>query len=129
MAAQHLSAWSPAAKGSAHTALLEFLDAGASSASLTIHDASDKLLVTVALTEPCGTVNGTTGALTLTPAGTGTGVDEGVPSYASLRDGSGTVHRSLPCEQGMSPVVNKCVLNVMSISVGTVVTVVSFGVS
>lgn len=126
MAAEYLTTWSPAAIIAAHTALLGLLDSDTNPAYVTVHDSTDTLLATITLQDPCGTVNPTTGALTLHPDGR----EESAPasgdaSYITVRDGAGSAHRSLPCQVGTSGVVGKCVLNSVAILAGTPVELVS----
>ena len=125
MAAQYLTAWNPDAIEAAHNALLGLLDAG-SNAKVTIHNSSDTLLATVTLTDPAGTVNGSTGKLTLTQSASTTAIADGTASYASLRDSADVVYRSYPCSAGSSPVVNTCVITDLSIADGQQVDILSF---
>lgn len=119
MAAEHLGSWSPAVLTAAHASLLALLDAAATPAKITLHSSADTLLSTVPLTQPAGSVDSETGALTLTPDGRDdSAVAGGVASYASIRDGDDTVLRSLPCISGMAPVPGYCVLNNLSIVEG-----------
>lgn len=129
MPAQYLTAWSPPAIIAAHTALVTVLSGGASTPKMTIHDSSDVLLATITLSDPVGTVNGSTGVLTITQAvRENSAPANGVASYASLRDGDNFVHRSVPCQQGTSPVAGYCVLNSLSIIAGSPVELVSLTV-
>lgn len=127
MPAPYLTAWNPTAIAASNTALLTLLDSHATlPAKITIHDAADVLLASIDLTDPAGTVSGTTGVLTLAqgaredaaPAG-------GTASYGTIRDGAGTAYRSLPCEAGAEPVVGKLVLNTLAIVQGAPVELVS----
>lgn len=119
MPAQYLDDWSPAFLVASHEALVTLIDAHATDpGSITIHDAADVLLATIPLTKPCGTVNQTTGALTLTTDGREENATAGTASYASLRDGAGAVYHSLPCEAGVEPVAGKVVLNTLAITAG-----------
>jgi len=126
MAAQYLTAWNPDAIEAAHTALLALLDADTGPAKVTIHDSSDTLLATVILTDPAGTVNSSTGQLTLTQEDGVNAVETGTASYASLRDGADVVYRSYPCSAGSTPVANTCVINDLSIEDGQQVDIISF---
>jgi hypothetical protein len=126
MAAQYLTAWNPDAIEAAHNALLGLLDADSNPAKVTIHNSSDTLLATVTLTDPAGTVNTSTGKLTLTQSASTTAIEDGTASYASLRDGAGVVYRSYPCSAGSSPVVNTCVITDLVLSVGQQVDILSF---
>ena len=126
MAASFLNVWSPPSIVAAHTGLLGHIDGGSGAGSLTIHRADDTLLATITLTRPAGTVNGSTGALTLTQA---TREDNapaaGDANYATIRDSSGTALRSMPCEAGLNPVVGKCVLNTVQVELGGRVELIS----
>jgi hypothetical protein len=126
MAAQYLTAWNPDAIEASHTSLLALLDGDTNPAKVTIHDSSDTLLATVILTDPAGTVNSSTGKLTLTPADGVNAVETGTASYASLRDGADVVYRSYPCSAGSSPVVNTCVITDLSIAEDQQVDILSF---
>ena len=126
MAAQFLTAWSPAAIAAAHTGLLGHIDGGSGAGSLTIHRADDTLLATIPLDRPAGTVDGSTGALTLVADGREDDAPAaGNANYATIRNSSGTALRSMPCEAGSSPVVGKCVLNTVEIELGGRVELVS----
>lgn len=129
MPAEHLNAWRPSAIAASHTALLALLDAGATPAKVTLHNDADTLLSTIPLTDPAGTVNGTTGELTLTPNGRDeSAAASGTAAYATLRDGDGTAYRSLPCQTGSFAVPGACVMNTLSIVAGGPVEIVSFSV-
>jgi len=69
MPAPSSATYSAAAKVAANTAFKILLDAESGPGSIAIRDNSDVLLAEIALTDPCGSVNGTTGQLTLTPDG------------------------------------------------------------
>lgn len=130
MAADYLNLWNPSAIAAAHTALLALLDGAATAAKVTLHDSADVLLATVPLTDPAGTVNAGTGALTLTPDGRDESADAGgTASYATLRDGDGLAYRSLPCQTGSFAVPGACVLNTLTIIAGGPVEIISFAVS
>lgn len=110
----------------AHTTFRDLLDAGSAGASIKIRDASDVLLAQVPLTDPCGTVNPTTGQLTLTPAGRDEGADTtGVAAYGELCDSTGAVHLSLPATVGTLPVAGAIVLNTLAVTGGAPVEVLS----
>lgn len=126
MAAEYLTAWRPSAIVASHTALLALLDGATTAAKVTLHDSSDTLLATVPLTDPAGTVNGTTGALTLTPNGRDESADAGgEAAYATIRDGDGLAYRSLPCQTGSSAVTGYCVMKSTTIVAGSPVEIVS----
>lgn len=129
MAAQYLTGWNPLAIVAAHTSLLALLDAQTGAASVTIHSSTDALLAQIDLTDPCGSVNGTNGVLTLTPNGREEAAPAGgAASYASIRDGAGTVMRSVPCQQGLTPVAGYCVMSNLLIVSGEPVEILSITV-
>lgn len=130
MAAEYLNTWNPAAIVAAHTALLALIDGATTAGKVTLHDEDDILLATIPLTDPAGTVNGSTGALTLTASARDESADaSGAASYATIRDGDDVAYRSLSCQAGSSAVANRCVLNTLSIIAGGPVELVSLVIS
>lgn len=125
MPAPAQATYSAAALIDAHEALLALIDAGASAAKVKLRDNADVLLGTVTLTDPAGSVNQTTGQLTLTPSGTGTAAADGTCTYGEITDSDDNVILSLPAEAGTSPVSGKIVINTLSIVTGAVITLVS----
>ena len=126
MPAPASATFSAAAKVAAQTSLLGLIDAGAGAGKLKIRNSSDTLLWEKDLTDPAGTVNGTTGILTITFAsGTTNAVATGTASYGEVTDLAGTVIWSAPCEAGSSAVVGKVVLNTLSVTSGSPLTAVS----
>ena len=126
MAAQYLNAWNPAAIAAAHTALIALLDGGATHGYIGIFDSGDTLLARIDLGTPGGTVNGTTGALTLAMDGREDSAPaSGTADYATIFNGDDTAYRSLPCQEGASAVSGACVLNTMSIIEGGPVEIIS----
>lgn len=118
--------FSVAARVAAHTALRDLIDAGASAGYIAVRGTALQLLATVPLSDPCGTVSGTTGQLTLSVAGPDAAADlTGAIAYAEVCDSAGTVHLALPAEAGTSPVVGKFVVNSLSVVAGTEVSVLS----
>jgi hypothetical protein len=123
MAAQYLTAWNPLAVVAAHDALVTVVG---SNAKITIHDTGDVLLAEMILSNPCGTVNGTTGVLTLSVATQeDSALATGVADYASIRKSDDTVLRSIPCMVGATPVAGYCVLNTLNINETSEVELVS----
>jgi len=127
MSASYLTAWRPDAIIAAHGALVTELGSGC---HVTVHDSADVELARIPLNNPVGTVDGTTGVLTITAAD----VDEsaaatGTASYATLRDGSDSAYRSLPCQQGAAAVLGYAVLNFLDITAGDRVALASFTVT
>ena len=126
MPAQYLNAWNPAAIVAAHTALLALLDGGATPGYIGIFDSGDTMLARIDLDTPGGTVNGTTGALTLATDGREDSAPaSGTADYATIFDGDGTAYRSLTCQAGSFPVSGACVLNTLSIIEGGPVEIIS----
>ena len=116
MAVPSVATYSAAALIAAHTAFRDLIDAGSGAGSIKIRDASDVLLAQIPLTDPCGTVNGTTGQLTITMDGRDESADaDGTAAYGEFCDSDGVVHLSLPAEEGSSAVSGKIVLNILSI--------------
>ena len=118
--------YSGAAKVAAHTSFRDLVDSGSGAGFVRIRDAADVLLATIPLSDPCGSVNGTTGQLTLSIAGPDTSADtNGTAAYGEICNSSGTVYLSLPTQAGSTAVSGKLVLNTLSIVSGTTVTLLS----
>lgn len=118
--------FSVAARVAAHTALRDLIDAGSSAGYIAVRGDALQLLATIPLADPCGTVNGTTGQLTLSIAGSDTSADAtGTAAYAEVCDSTGAVHLSLPAQAGTTWVAGKIVLNSLSIVTGTEVSILS----
>lgn len=109
----------------AHQAFLDLVDGGAGAGIIRFRDDSDTLLGTITLSDPAGTINVTTGQLTLTAASTSSAVATGTCTYGEICDSTGTVYLSLPTEAGTSPSSGKLVINSLSIVSGAVITLVS----
>ena len=126
MAVPTVATYSAAALVAAHTAFKDLIDAGIAGGSIKIRDAADVLLATVPLTDPCGTVNPTTGQLTITMAGRDESADAtGTAAYGEFCDSAGLVHLSLPAQAGSAAVSGKIVINSLSIVAGGPVEVLS----
>lgn len=126
MAVPSVATYSAAALVAAHTSFKDLIDAGVSAGSIKIRDASDVLLAQIPLSDPCGTVNGTTGQLTFSIAGPDSSADAtGTAAYAEFCDSAGTVHLSLPAQAGTVSVSGKIVLNTLSIIAAGPVSVIS----
>jgi hypothetical protein len=126
MAVPSVATYSAAALVAAHTAFKDLIDAGTAGGSIKIRDATDVLLATIPLTDPCGTVNGTTGQLTITMAGRDESADaNGTAAYGEFCDSNGLVHLSLPAQAGSAAVSGKIVINSLSIVAGGPVEVLS----
>lgn len=126
MPAPSVYTYSAAALVAAHTSFRDLIDSGASAGFIRIRDAADVLLAQVPLSDPCGSVNGTTGQLTLSIAGPDTSADaSGTAAYGEICDSDGDVHLALPAEQGTAAVSGKIVLNTQAIIIGGTVSVIS----
>lgn len=125
-APQYLTSWKPSCIVAAHNALLPLIVAGTGVPRITIHNSSDTLLAECPLIDTAGSVNQTSGLLTLTPDGREESAPAGgTPSYASIRDASGNELRSIPCKQGTTADPGWCVLSSMTIIQGEPVEIVS----
>ncbi len=123
MPAPTSATYSAQAKIDAHNALLLLLAAGAGTKRLEVLSAADTVLVTFELDDPVGTVNGTTGQLTLSfVATTVNGTTTGAAAWARLVNGSDVTHLSMPCAEGTVAVSGFAVLNQLSIVGGQPVT-------
>jgi len=126
MTAPSSATYSAAALVAAHTSFKDLIDAGSAGGSIKIRDAADVLLAQVPLSDPCGTVNGTTGQLTFSIAGPDSSADaSGTAAYGEFCDSDGVVHLSLPAQAGTVAVSGKIVLNTLSIIAGGPVSVLS----
>jgi hypothetical protein len=116
MPAPGSATYSAAAKIAAHTSFRDLIDSGSGAGFIRVRDASDVLLAQVPLSDPCGSVNGTTGQLTLSIAGADASADAtGTAAYGEICDSDGDVHLALPAEAGIAAVSGKIVLNSLSI--------------
>lgn len=126
MPAPSSATFSAAAKVAAQTSLLGLIDAGSGAGKLRIRNSSDTLLWEAPFNNPAGTVNGTTGVLTITfPAGTVNAVATGTAAYGEVTDDANTVIWSAPTEAGSAAVAGKVVLNTLSVVSGSPITPVS----
>jgi hypothetical protein len=128
-----VATYTPASLVAAHTAWLALLDAETGAASVAIRSIYDVDLAIIPLTDPAGTINGTTGQITLTPDGR----EESAPSdgsaasgsktaaYAEIRNGAGVSLLAMPCQAGESPVSGFCVINSLTITPGIPVEIIS----
>ena len=129
MAVPSVATYSAAALVAAHTSFKDLIDAGVSAGSIKIRDSADVLLAQIPLSDPCGTVNGSTGQLTFSIAGPDSSADAtGTAAYAEFCDSAGTVHLSLPAQAGTVAVSGKIVLNTLSIIAAGPVSVLSASV-
>lgn len=100
----------------AHTALRDQIDGGTGAGTIAIFDSSDTKLAEVTLDDPCGTVSGVTGQLTITVATQDSSADAtGVAAYAEIRDSDSNWHVRLPAQEGTVAVAGYIVLNSLNI--------------
>lgn len=127
MPAPTSATYSVTAKIQAHTAFRDLIDAGSAAGKLRIRDSADVLLAEIPLNDPCGTVSGTTGALTFNVTGASdTSADAtGTAAYGEFCDSDNTVHLSVPTQQGTSAVSGFLVINTLSIVQGGPVNLIS----
>lgn len=113
-------------KVAAQTALRDAFDSGSGAAVLELLSAADAVLLSVPLSDPSGTVNGSTGVLTVTmPTATINAAATGTIAWGRIRDSNNNVHWSAPAEAGSAPVAGKVVVNTLSAVAGQPITVVS----
>lgn len=125
MPAPSVATYSAAALVAAHTSFKDLIDIG-TAGSIKIRDAADVLLAQIPLSDPCGTVNGTTGQLAFSIAGPDSSADaSGTAAYGEFCDSAGLVHLALPAQSGSAAVSGKIVLNTLSIVAGGPVAVLT----
>jgi hypothetical protein len=112
----------------AHTAVRDAILAGTGGlAAHRVYDASNVLLVTLPLdSATVGTVDGTTGRLTLTPGADGTAVASGTADHADLIGNDGALMADdIPIGVGTAPVAGQLVLTNTTILAGATMRIVS----
>ena len=120
MAVPSVATYSAAALIAAHTSFRDLIDSGSAAGFVRIRDSADVLLAQIPLSDPCGTVSGTTGQLTFSVAGPDTSADaSGTAAYGEFCDSDGDVHLALPAQAGTSAVSGKIVLNVLAVVAGS----------
>jgi len=129
MPAPSSATYSAAALVAAHTALRDVIDSGSGAGFVRIRSAADVLLAQVPLSDPCGSVNGTTGQLTLSIAGVDAGADAtGTAAHFRIYASDGTtVHMqgTITATGGGGDMT----LDNTSIASGQTVTITSFTIS
>lgn len=119
MAVPATATYSVAALVAAHTSFRDLIDSGTGAGFVRFRDAADVLLAQVPLSDPCGTVNGTTGQLTLSIAGPDSSADaDGTAAYAEFCDSDGDVHLVMPTQAGTTPLSGTVALNTLEIEAG-----------
>jgi hypothetical protein len=109
--------YSAAALIPANTGLLSQLNGG----TLKLRNAADALLATLTLPNPAGTVNGTTGVLTLSTVA-GTVATEGTAAYGEFCQSDGTVILSIPTIASAIAVSGRLALNTLTLIQGADIT-------
>lgn len=117
--------YSVAALVAAHTALLALIDTGSGNGTVKIRTSADALLATINLDDPAGTVNGTTGQLTLDPDNVPNASATGTAAYGQVCDVAGNVVLALPASAGSSAVEGEIVINTLALVSGTPVEILS----
>lgn len=117
--------YSVAAKVAAHEALIDVIDSGTGAGYIEIRSASDALLWTIYLADPCGTVDGGTGILTFDIDESEAPDAAGTAAYAEFRDSATNVHLSLPAQAGSSPASGYFVMNTLTIVADAAITIIS----
>ena len=109
------------------TEMLSIISAGVGAPAFKIYSAADVLLATLPLADPAGTVNGTTGLITLNPGDPDTNAAaSGIASYAELVDGDGTIlNSSIPVTQSSVIVPGSVAISTTSILAGGTVELLS----
>lgn len=126
MPAPTTATYSAAAKVAAHTAFRDLIDSGSGPGLVRVRDSADVLLAECTMSDPCGTVNGTTGQLTFDAiTGDSSSNASGTAAYVELCDSDGDVHLALPTQAGSSPVSGKAVLSTLTIVGGGPVEILS----
>ncbi len=126
MPAPTVATYSAAALVAAHTALRDLIDSGSGAGAVKIRSSADALLASLPLTDPCGTVNGTTGQISLAFASSGVAASAGgVAAYAEICDSTGAVHLALPAVAGSGADNGKIVFNTLTIVEGAPVDIIS----
>lgn len=126
MPAPASATYSVAAKVAAITTFRDLIDTGVGAGSIKIRDAADVLLAVIPLADPCGSINGATGQLTLAIAARDESADaSGTAAYGELCDVAGAVQLALPAQAGSAAVAGFLVLNTLTIVIGGPVEVLS----
>lgn len=130
MPAPGSATYSAQAKIDANTSFKNLIDSGTGAGTIKVRTNADVLLGTQTLTDPCGSVNGTTGVLTFTFGARDESADAtGTIAYAEFCDSDGDVHLSLPAEAGTTPVLGKIVFNTLSVVAGGPIEIISATIS
>jgi hypothetical protein len=128
MAVPAVATYTAAAYIAANTGLLSAIDGAATAGEILIRDSADVLLATIVLNDPSGTVDGTTGVLTITAPPQVQATASGTAAYGEITDGDGVVQLSIPAQEGVVPVSGHVVLNTLTIKKNQVIGLVSMTV-
>lgn len=107
-----------------HTTVKGAIDSG-TAGSVKIKDASDIVLATIPLSYPCGTVNGTTGRLTITGGVDSSPVGGGNASHGYICDSTGKELIKLPAVASATPVDDSIALDSLTVTAGIPLEMVS----
>ena len=125
MPAPSAATYSSDALVAATTSFRDLVDSGSGAGLIRIRDAADTLLGTIVLQDPCGTINSTTGQLTLLIATNVTSAIGGTAAYGEVCTSAGAVKLAMPCLAGTSAVSGYFVLNTLTVVTGGQINVVS----
>lgn len=126
MPAPSVATYSAAALIAAHTSFRDLIDTGSGNGKIRVRDSSDVLLAEIPLSDPCGSVNGTTGKLTFSISARDESANaSGTAAYGEICDVAGTPHLALPTQAGTAAVSGKLVLNTLSIVAGVPVEILA----
>lgn len=118
--------YSLAARIAAHTAVRDMIDSGPSAGFVRFKSSADVVLAQVPLSDPCGSVSGSTGQLTFSISGPDLSADaDGIIAYGEFCDSTGAAVVSVPAKQGTVADPGYIVINTLSISVGGQVAILS----
>lgn len=110
-----------------NNAVVSKIDGADGHGRVEIKNSGGKLLSTLPLASPCGTVDTSTGELSINFGPRDDEAEEsGTADIAELKDASGKMLLSLPVSQGSSSVPNTCVISSKAIVAGAPVEGVSF---
>ena len=117
--------WDDLVKVDAHTAVLDYIDQGAGNGILTLYTEADATLISYTLSGPAGTVNGTTGQLTITAPASANATGTGTCTWCEITDSDSNSVVQLPVQTGTSAVSGYLVLNTDAIVTGAPVEILS----
>ena len=125
MPAPGSATWDDQVKVDAHTAVKDYIDQGTGAGILKLYTEADVELVSYTLSDPCGTVNGTTGQLTITAPASANATATGTCTWCRVTDSDANRAFDLPVQTGTSPVSGYLVLNTAAITTGSPVEILS----